>query len=400
MLASIKYFTLILFAFTLSGCDLDLSDDDSTPSTPVTTSTLQGTVFDAVTGQRITDSSLKVTLVQGTSYRNATVKTGSSVFAGDYALAKIPTSEGGSQDLTFRLDVRVDGYQRLQAALNFDSGASDTIALNFLGNIYLFPLGLATPEQTVTVTYNDEPVAGLTVLMQPTTSTNVLTADTSNIIQGPQDGFLGANSATTDSNGQAVFSGADLVLGGTYNVDVLPGTHEGVQLAQTTGTQITVGTSLTMQSIAMSDLTPGNDNGLFIVSASNSDSNDVNSSGQLTLVFSRPVTLVHESITQASLIGATTAALNNNTVPDTTVTATLANDNVTLTLTPNFSTAPLFFDGSNPTTADNGLLVQFSNLFVRIKDSNDEAELFSVFTDLSDTSGTAPSTFVQVTTDF
>lgn len=400
MYASLKYLICFLLAATLSGCDLDFSDDDSSSSTPVTTSTLQGTVFDAVTGQRITDKSLKVTLVQGTSYRNATVKTGSSDFAGDYALAKIPTSEGGSQDLTFRLDVRVDGYQRLQAALNFDSGASATTSLNFLGNIYLFPLGLATPDQTITVTYNDEPVTGLTVLMQPTTSTNVLTADTSNIIQGPQDGFLGAITATTDINGQAVFAGANLVLGGTYNVDVLPGTHEGVQLAQTTGAQITVGTSLTMQSIAMSDLTPGNDNGLYIVSASNSDSNDINTSGQLTLVFSREIILVHESITQASLIGATTAALDNNTIPDTTVTATLGNDNVTLTLTPNFSTAPEFFNGSNPTTADNGLVVQFSNLFVRIKDSNDEAELFNVFADLSDTGGNSPSALVQATTDF
>ncbi len=394
-----KLFLTALISIVLSACSFDFDDDDSSSSSPkVITSTLQGTVFDAVTGERITDKSLKVTLVQGKSYRNASVKTGSSDFAGDYALSSIPTSV--NSNLTYRIDIRVDGYQRLQAAINFNAAATEEINPNLLGNVYLFPLGLTAPDQTVTVLFNNEPVEGATVLLQPTTSTNVLTSDSSNILQAASDGFLGANSAVTDVNGNAVFAGANLALGGSYNIDVLPAVHEGTQLAQTTGTTVVIGTSTVMQTVNLTDLAPGNDNGLYILSASNSDNNTVDSNGQLVLVFSREITLVHESITQASLVGATTATLDNTTVPDTTVTVSLAADNITLTLTPNFTVAPEFFSGSNPTTADNGMLVQFSNLFVRVKDSDEDGELFDVFADLSNTSGTAPSNSVQATTDF
>ncbi len=392
-----KLLLTTLFTFTISACSFDF-DDDNSSSTKTITSTLQGTVFDAVTGQRITSKSLKVTLVQGKSYRNATVKTGSSDFAGDYALSSIPTSV--NSNLTYRIDIRADGYQRVQAAVNFNAIAAETVNPNFLGNVYLFPLGLTAPDQTVTVRFNTEPVEGVTVLLQPTTSTNVLTADSSNILQGAEDGFLGALTAVTDANGHAVFAGENLALGGNYNIDVLPAIHEGTQLAQTAGVSVVIGTSTIMQTVNMGDLAPGNDNGLYIVSATNSDNNTVNSNGQLVLEFSREITLVHESITQASLAGATTAALDNNTVPDTTVTATLATDNITLTLTPTVSVAPEFFNGSNPTTADNGMFVIFSNLFVRVKDSDEDGELFDVFNDLSDTSGVAPSNSVQVTTDF
>lgn len=180
---------ILCFPLLLIGC----SGDESTTNNAVPdnyfsrTATLQGTVFDAVTGARITDTSLKVTVVQGGSNRNATVKTGTNqgAFGGDYSLSGIPVSI--NNNIQYRVVVTADGYQELDSIFtasvsdgSTDTAVNDTLdtVYNFLKNAYLFPVGATAPDLTVNVTYNGEAVAGASVLLQPATSSSSVTTDT------------------------------------------------------------------------------------------------------------------------------------------------------------------------------------------------------------------------------
>jgi hypothetical protein len=80
------------------------------------------------------------------------------------------------------------------------------------------------------------------------------------------------------------------------------------------------------------------------------------------------------------------------------VTVTLSTDGLTLTLQPNFITNPVNFNGNNSGTADNAMFITYSNLFVRLQDS-DTTELYDVLS-LVDTSGVTVSGRVNVTVAF
>jgi hypothetical protein len=153
----------------------------------------------------------------------------------------------------------------------------------------------------------------------------------------------------------------------------------------------------------MSDLVPGTSNGLYVVSASNTDPNLVVSSGVLTIVFSRAVSFVDETNILATLSGGVNlAALNTTTSPDSTTNATLSADGLTLTLTPVFATAPTAFNGSNAASADDALVVTYSNVLVRLQDVADTQPIYSVFGmgGLVGPSGSTPSGSVLVTPNF
>ncbi|HFD33296.1 MAG TPA: hypothetical protein ENJ28_11400 [Gammaproteobacteria bacterium] len=396
---------LLLFVATLFGCASD-TNNNSTANNAVPNNyfdekaTLQGTIFDAITGNRITDASLKVTLVRGTTYQSATVRTGTQDFAGDYALTSIPLSIN-SQTI-YRIAVTVDGYQDFEAAVSMDAVSAGTLDknYNFLGNVYLFPLGATANDLKVNVTYGGEAVEGATVLLQARTVSNAITTDTSNLFVTAQNGFQGSMSATTDANGIATFAGTGLVLGGQYRIDVLPLTHEGIQLALGGGVNVNIGTSNIVQNITLADLVPGTSDGLYVVSASNTDANQVTSTGVLTLVFSRPVSFVDETAITATLTNNTTAAIDATNAPDSGVTGTLSADGLTLTLTPNYSANPVVYDGTNGGTADNGLVVTYSNVNVRLQQANDTGSIYSVFGTLVDETGNNPSGSVLVTPIF
>jgi hypothetical protein len=366
------------------------------------TTTLQGSIFSAIDGSRITDESLDVTLVQGTDYREAEVRTGSSDFAGDYSISDIPTST--DDNITYRIVSTVDGYQQFETTVSF---SVDTVSLqdkdvNVIGNIYMYPLGLFASDVKVNVTFNNEPVEGATVLLNPRTASNTLTTDTNNTL-ALVNGFQQALSAVTDASGEVTFASANLVLGGQYNIDVMPTTYEDSQLQVNSGTApyLTVGSTTNIRNVTMAESVPGTANGLYITSATNTDSDEVTTTGALTLTFSRAVSLVDERNVTASLTGDTVfAVLNATDTPDSTVAAALSVDGLTLTLTPTFSTQPVSFNGvNNEATADDNLVVNYSNLFVRIAESNDTAVVYDVF-GLSDETGNTPSAAVQTTIDF
>lgn len=401
----------IALASALVACGGDDTSDNSVKQNyHDVKATLQGTVFDALTGARITDESLEVYLVQGTDYREAKVRHEDKLFAGDYAIGNLPTTTAGN--ITYRIAALAEGYQNFESAVSFtlNTAALQDEQANFLANMYLYPTGTYASNVTVNVSYNNEAVEGATVLLNPRTGSNQLTTDTSNTgLFVAQSGFQEALVATTDASGVATFEAANLVLGGQYNVDVMPITHEGIQLQVNRGTAgyFVVGATTTMRNVSMSQAAPGNDNGLYVTSISNADTDNVTTSGALTVKFSRAVTLVDETDIGADLSGdVVNAVLDTSNAPDSIVTASLSSDGMTLTLTPVFTTAPVVFDGTNSGTADDNLVVTFENVVIRLAEGDDTATAYTLFGNngaagaLVDYTGVAPSADVQTTTDF
>lgn len=352
------------------------------------TGTLQGTVFGATTGERLGGDSLSVTLVQGTQYRSPSVlKTDETdPFVGDYAFTDVPVTM--NNPATYRITATRDNYQQFETYISFVTGAQATVdtEYNYVGNIYMFAVGETASDITIYVEYDNERVEGATVLLQQQIANNLVTTPTTPAAtlfaaNTGTTGTLGSLTGTTDSDGKVTFAGSALVLGGAYTPQVLPLTYEGVQLALTAGTQIIVGAagSPSTQLIAMNDEEPGvQTDGLYIVYASNQDPQDVRSSGVLEIVFNRPIALVSEDAFRAVLANATTAVLNAATAGDE-VTVTVSTDGLTLTLTPNWTTLPVLYDGTNAASADIGLTITYTGGAITLKD-DDTANAIAILT--------------------
>jgi hypothetical protein len=395
------------------GCDdtetVSSSDNSTTNNEFNKTLTLQGTIYDATNGARLTGSSLSVTMTRGaTNYSPSLLRNGTSetTFAGDYAFTGIPITLNG--EVQYRIIATMDGYQTFEGFITpttnakptagADNNTIDTV-YNMVGNVYLFPLGETAEGINIYVEYNNERVAGATVQLQQVVANNTQTAQTNNALAAAVNGSLPDLITTTDANGLASFAGSSLVLGGRYDVVVLPIAYEGVQLALDTGvTSIDVGTDIATRVVAMEDTALGNqaEDGLYIVSISNHDADDVRASGVLTIVFSRAVELVSEDNVTAALANATTAVL---TVADP-VAATMSADNLTLTLTPSFSTALVHYNGANGTagtgTADINTSITYANVVVNLLGDNTD-DTIDVFADLVELDGTGVSATVQLT---
>ena len=346
---------ILLFCVVLLGvlANCDTSSDETFKSNSAVpnnefneTATIQGTVFDAITGARAADSSLTLTLVRGSTYAAANMLKTEGDYAGDFVFNNVPVTQAGVA--TYRVVATMDNYQTFEGYialvgnLVWVGGGADTVdgTYNFIGNIYMFPTGSYASDQTIYVEYDSERVEGATVLfeLQGTTATTATTAAAT--VQPASAGLNQALSGTTDANGLVAFDGDNLVLGGTYTVTVLPLVYEGVQLATAVGGPMVVGAAASdnVQVIAMVDEVPGTQGeGLFVTYASNRDPDDILSTGVLTVVFNRPIALVSEDNCLAVLTIAVTGALDVSDTPDSTVDAEVSADGYTLTLTPNFA---------------------------------------------------------------
>lgn len=344
------------------------------------TATLQGTIFEATTGERLGGDSLKVTLVQGISYRSPSIlKTDETdSFVGDYAFTDVPVTVNNVA--TYRITATRDNYQQFETYVSLVTPVAAPLdtEYNFVGNIYMFSLDAQASDITIYVEYDNERVEGATVLLQQQIANNAVTTPTTPAAttlfaaNTGNTGTLGSLSGTTDSDGMVTFEGTNLVLGGAYTPVVLPLTYEGVQLALTAGNQIIVGAtaSPSTQLIAMNDEEPGTQgDGLYIVYASNQDPQDVRSSGVLEIVFNRPIALVSEDAFRAVLANATTAVLDAATAGDE-VTVTVSTDGLTLTLTPNWTTSPVPYDGTNAATADINLDITYAGGQITLEDDD------------------------------
>jgi hypothetical protein len=347
------------------GCDGDntVNSSAAVPNNEFNKSaTVQGTVYDALTGDRIGSDDLSITMVRGTGYyspdmlyTSANVPTSRSAASdsrlGDFVFGGVPVTLGCSA--TYRVMASADGYQpfngylRLHARLKDGVGSSTVDQIyNFIKNIYLFPVGTNVPDYTFHFEYNLKPVAGVTVRLEYDASDyNDATVCTPYPLY-PTD-LTAATMYTTDDNGDVDIMGADLVLGGRYTISAAPTTVDGVPVTMNGTRSFTAGVSDVDQAIQLRDLVPGaNLSGLYIVSRSNHDQYAPVASGELSVTFNQAVTLVDEASCSATLYGSLDGgAIDNTDPPDSTVDVT-GSGTTTLTFTPNLAT-PLGADAIN-----------------------------------------------------
>ncbi len=323
------------------------------------TFTLQGKIMDARTGAALSGDDLKLKLIQGTEIRDPSrlVTTANDPLAGEYAFSGIPLT---TQDQAYyKIVAMKGGYIQFESVLDsfgatYDNNfpLMDTV-YNFVGNIYMQPVGAAAPSITVNVDYNGKAVPGATVYLDPSSTTWNNGTDQTYILS-PSYGYNAAISASTGADGKAVFDGGSLGLGVVYTIRVNPITFEGVALVQptTTGSTVAVGVvgSQTELYIALADAVPGgNQWGLYITDASNRYGG-IDANGVLRVTFNRAIALTGDLNTKFI------ATINYGALqpfPAPTTLATLSGDGLTLTLTPNWATPP------NSTT-DRGAWVQYS----------------------------------------
>ncbi|MDD5773819.1 MAG: hypothetical protein PHX78_10185 [bacterium] len=342
-------FAVLFIAAISSGCDNFKGEkgDNVVSGEFNKTGTLQGFIFDAVTGSRLGGNDLlKMRLYQGSDRRDPDVlvtDTNDRDY-GFYAYNNIPFNLYAG-NIIYQLVVTRDGYQDFKGnvtpnALSVNTFADKTDSMrvdgkyNMLGNIYLFPTGTTAGSVTVKVT---DPfarvVSGATVRLQQNITGSTPIAETGNRLLASA-GLMPNVSATTDSAGIATFADSTLVLGGQYTVTVDPLTFQGQQLGGAAGASFIIGTNKVDQTIALANLDPN----LYVNIASNSVPGTIDSTGVLTLTFNQAVSLTtgFESTFVGTLSGASGAVFD--TAAASNVTAALSNSNLTLTLTPHFST--------------------------------------------------------------
>jgi hypothetical protein len=362
----------------------------------IATFTLQGKVMDARTGAALGGDNLKLKLIQGTEIRdpNRLIKDSNDPLMGEYAFSGIPIT---TQDQAYYKIVAINsGFIQFESILDFYAYYDNDFPLmdsvyNWIGDIYMQPIGATAPTYTVNVVFNGKPVPGAVVNMDPDYAATSNGTDMAWILS-PYYGYTAALSATTDGNGKATFAGTSLALGVRYEVRVNPLTFENIPIVDSADGSggrpyrtITVGVvnSSTQQVVSMSAAVPGgNQYGLYVADASNKWGN-LDPSGKLTLVFSRPVTLTGNLSVKFPV-----ANYNGGTLASAFASSTLSADGLTLTLTPNWATQP------SPST-DRGAYVSFGDASVTISDYPDTS--FNIF-GLTLPNGVAVSRNVQITT--
>jgi hypothetical protein len=375
------------------------------------TFTLQGVVANAMNGARIGDD-LKLYLVQGGTVRGPSrlVTNTTDPLAGEYAFTGIPVEFNAGNNV-WKLVAIKSGYQRFESEFSLPASAASGIvdtAYSKIGNIYLFPVGVGSPDYTVTTTYNGKPVGNATVQLDPVSAGNsgafvVGTGDT----LAATNGYLASLTQTTDATtGKATFAGTNLAVGAFYKVTVLPVTFKDsagttVQLGTFNpvgaGISFIAGLGTTDVPIPLVKVNAPGGAQLYVTGASNRAQNQVFADGKLTITFSAPVTLVTPTSPPATSFG---AGLTVGTLADGTpaagtmgappVSATLSTDGLTLTLAPLYATNP---------TGVHGVIITYNNGNATVSPRDYPALSFNVFGGggLKFSDGTAVSGVVNIT---
>jgi hypothetical protein len=346
---------LFVFMGMLSGCSENKTTTAANNAEPINefnkTLTLQGKIMDATTGAGIGGDNLRVFLIQGASNRGPDKLNSGSTdpLIGEYAFAGIPISYV-TNNTAYKVVVIKTGYQTFEGEFVFDanytSGSVMDSTYNWIGNIYLYPVGAQAGDVTISVVNPmNVPVPGATVLMHQNINSNVAVNGTTGGTTTLPGGGIGSTTltatnnlissitGTTDSNGNVVFAGSTLALGASYTPTALSTTFDGQQLAVTAGTAVVVGTNDAAQQIKMTDLEPTATN-LYVVAASNSVTGSIQTTGELALTFNRKIDFDSNGATSF------TATATDGVLNATSATAAISADGFTLTLTPSFATPP------------------------------------------------------------
>lgn len=241
--------------------------------------TLQGTIFDAITGERIggvtsgRDMDIEIYLVQGDTIRKPSSYVGDTTQStvGEYAFTNIPKGsadfgiefQDGSIDFildplsdpnVYKIIVVKSGYQRFEGLVNmYDVD-------NRIGNIYLFPTDYVASDYTFTIVTGLDSTAVNTV-NTPAVNTSVSfqpqglgtfyaqTGDMTTII--PYNTNFDAIELVTDENGVATFTGAQLIPGVTYDLTIQETTVNGFTYPQTAGGTYTIGIGAAAKTVVL-----------------------------------------------------------------------------------------------------------------------------------------------------
>jgi len=380
-----KYCLVLVPLFILGlffvGCDSSTTNNQDVPNNRFQeTGTIQGTVYDATTGEAIGDESLEITLIMGTNYKspNLLKKDPTKPFLGDFAFTGVPVTLQDNAE--YRIVATMNGYEKFEGYIGACADiwtsccaqnvpTQDTV-YNYIGNIYLFPLGSTAPDYTFYLEYDDERVPNATVYFEYNPAEgDAVTHVSHNRI--PSEKALGQTLiGTTDANGMVTFAGDNLVLGGEYRLTVLPVVYEGVQLRKWSSHTFYVGETENEYLVTLTDLVPGyDDDGLKIIMESNLDEDSVTASGVVTLSFNQVVNLVDEKDCAAFLTGGT-GVLDATDLPDSGLTVT-GSGTSTLTFTPVFST--------QPGATDSDVYINFGSCLITVGDDvNDPRDVWDV----------------------
>ena len=338
--------SLVLVGGMLWGCG-----STSTTNNPNTnglqyyniTGSIQGKIMDAITGDPVSGSNLKVYLIQGTSVRgpNMLVTDPKNPLCGDYAFSGIP-ADINTGEIRYRVVVSNPGYQPFEGDVELQATVNNTTnapiidnQYNMIGDIYLYPLGTLPGNLSVYVyDPNGLPIPNATVNLKQNVTNNFTSIPVSGDRLAPTGGLYSSLQATTDATGLATFTAGTLTLGGFYYAQASPLTFNGEPLNDPSfpGPGIPVIAGLFPPSLAINmTAVPVS---LYVVTASNTVPSTVTPSGTLTIVFNQPV-IIDTTLFTAVLSGGSGGVLGAPAVN-----ATLSADGLTLTLTPNFTTTP------------------------------------------------------------
>jgi hypothetical protein len=311
--------------------------------------------YDAVTGAPIASAALAAGLVLYEGEDKVQPVVLDTTLAGAAIFKDVPADYAAGNKV-YPIFANIAGYQAFQGEVTFateDNNVIDSMTglpkddlFAQVGYIHLWPVGFHAPDYTFTALFNGKPVPNAAVRFLPTSeSTGAGNYQQTDVINPTFYGAIPALFGTTDANGNVTFAGANLMLGATYTAQVEPVVFEGVQLARYAGPAVIVGSAADIaQVLPLTAANPGaNPYGLYVKSISNSVDGQFDVTGTLTIVFSRPVDL-HATAPNQQFGVTMTNVVSPAAFAAIPVSATLSGDKLTLTLRPNWTTAPIGTD--------------------------------------------------------
>ncbi len=347
---------LTMLLVVSSTCELEKSSDPF-----FGTAVLQGTVFDAVTGTSLADAVITITV------RSQTISVTSDANGG-YSLTGAPTNGD------YLISSALTGYFTSESVIETNGG------LNYQ-NIFMYPEG-NVDDFTITVVDNfGRPIAGATVYVVADMNSPQIDVDTDlpsyqntlPIQEGSTKYAL--QTVTTDANGVVTVTGATLIKGADYRIIVKDMVNAETVALDDIEDEFTAG------SINMINKTVFAYNPVLVPNAISVNNEELINYGyedakfhNTTLVvnFKDPIEVCSDS-TDHDWINTTAGSFPSMTTNDTNgngetasapatdpFTATLSNNNKTLTVTPAYDADP-----NDRDTGDN-LIIYFTGIQVKV----------------------------------
>lgn len=308
--------------------------------------TLQGAVYDGMTGERLGDS-LEMILIVGSDHRlpDRLIADTSSILESEYAFNNIPITSDDFYSNTVKLVVHREGYHEFVSEFSYVADNLDYNSyLSRIGNIYLYPSVKEAQDISVITLCGDTPCEGATVYLKQLTSLDELTPISTTVSSPTAETDLGGGrdtrlyptlglyptlNATTNADGVAEFDGEQILLGARYEIEVMPHRNAGAnseRYVQATSGEFVAGVdpNSSQQSIVM---TPGYE----VAPVVGVGSSEELENGELRITLNRPVVLDDNGVTATVTTDSPNAILVKSTVVE------LSSDRLSVRFIPEFN---------------------------------------------------------------